>query len=90
MKVIRNSLLRYPTPSLFVICNLMSRKFFKLLIIGNPKPTILHIQTRGVGGMGRWGDGEMGRWDDMMMRCWGVGVFGIVILHGCMVAWMYV
>jgi hypothetical protein len=34
----------------------MQRKFYKLLIIGNPLPTILHIQTRGVGGMGRWGD----------------------------------
>jgi hypothetical protein len=34
----------------------MHRKFYKLLIIGNLLPTILHIQTRGVGGMGRWGD----------------------------------
>ena len=38
----------------------MCWKFYKLLMIGNPRQTILHIQTRGVGGMGRWGDGIFG------------------------------
>jgi hypothetical protein len=36
----------------------MQRKFYKLLIIGNLQPPILHIQTRGVGGMGRWVGGK--------------------------------
>ncbi len=36
----------------------MQRKSYELLIIKKPQPTILHIQTRGVGGMGRWGDGR--------------------------------
>jgi hypothetical protein len=35
--------------------NLMCGKFYKMLIIGNPQLTILLIQTRGVGGMGRCG-----------------------------------
>jgi hypothetical protein len=38
----------------------LQQKFYKLLIIGNLQPTILHIQTRGVGGLGRWGDGLIG------------------------------
>jgi hypothetical protein len=46
----------------------MYQKFYKMLIIGNFQVTILHIQTCGVGGMGRWGD----------------GIFGGLILHGCM------
>jgi len=34
--------------------NLMSRKFYKLLIIGNPQPTIPHIPNRNNGIMECW------------------------------------
>jgi hypothetical protein len=38
----------------------MSQKFYKMLIIGNFQLTILHIPTRGNGGMGYWDFGVVG------------------------------
>jgi hypothetical protein len=42
--------------------NNMYGKFYKLLIIGNPHPIILHIQTRGDGEMVEWGGRFIGSW----------------------------
>jgi hypothetical protein len=43
------------------LCNLMSGKLYKLLIIGNPEPTILHIPNRNNGIMECWNN-EIKRW----------------------------
>jgi hypothetical protein len=34
--------------------------------------------------MERWVNGGLGGWCVGEMGCWGIGVFGIVILNGCM------
>ena len=51
----------YRTVCNFGHCNLMSRKFYKLLIIENLQPTILHIPNSGNGIMECWNK-EKKRW----------------------------
>jgi hypothetical protein len=41
----------FSVSSVTSVANLMYRKFYKLLIIGNPKATILHIPNRNNGMM---------------------------------------
>jgi hypothetical protein len=46
-------------PQPMVPGNLRQRKFYKLLIRGNPQPTILHIPDNNDREMGDWGVGEL-------------------------------
>ena len=56
----------------------MYRKFYKLSIIGNLPPTILHIPNRNNGILECWNEG-----------CGDRVIGDIAWMHGCMDAWMY-